>query len=372
MKKLAVVFVLLSAIAVGLLTGCRPPEIEGAVVDIQNGLYDQAFETLKDAVKKYPENPEGWYRLGTLYGRKEDFVKMNEAFDKSLEISPKFKQEIEQARFNYFAENYNDALKNYYNKAREVSDPAKQQKLYEKAADEFLKAHLAMPSRTEPLTPMSVSFLAIGDTATAEKYLNQAVEMKPQDDTLMVTVGDFYYNAGKVEKAKDMYQKALQVNPDNTAAHLAMGEIYGKEENWDKAIAEFNKGRELQPDNAAIPMNIAIIYYNNSKYEEAIPYLKQTIEMDPDNKDMYELLSISYLQYAQKFQDKYNETEDEQYKKKFSEIYDTALPFLQEGVQKFPNSALLWNNLGVVYAQKGMKKKAEDAFEKQKALEANK
>ncbi len=369
MKKLIGLFIVLLVLGVVLMSSCRPPEIEGAVVNIQNGLYDKAFENLQEAVKKYPDNAEAWYLLGTLYGRKENFKKMNDAFDKSLAISDEFKDEIKQSRFSYFAENYNSALKNYYNKARETQDPQKRKKLFETAADKFLKAHLAQPERAEPLTPMSVSFLESGDTATAEKYLDQAVEMSPQNDTLMVTVGDFYYNANKIDRAKELYNKAISANPQNTLAHLAMGEIYANNEKWDKAIEQFEIGMKQDPDNPAIPMNVGIIYYNNERYKDAIPYLKKTIELQPENKDIHEILSISYLQRAQKFVDQFNETEKPEFKEKFMAIYNTALPFLQDAVEKFPKSTLLWNNLGVVYAQKGMKEKAEEAFEKQKQLE---
>ncbi|MEJ2634271.1 MAG: tetratricopeptide repeat protein [Calditrichia bacterium] len=372
MKKLVGVSIVVFLLGIIVITGCRPPELEGVVVNMQHGLYDKAFDLAKEAVQKYPNNPEAWYLLGELYGRKDQFVEMNDAFDKSLAISPQYKPDIERLRFNYFAENYNDALKNYYNKARDTQDPELQKKLFQKAAEKFLKAHQADPEKVEPLTPMSVSFLEVGDTTEAEKYLLQAVQGQPKDDTLMVSVGDFYFKTDQYDKAEDMYQKALAVNPNNTQAHLALGEIYVHDKDWEKAIGEFNVGMEQQPNNSAIPMNIGIIYYNDQMYEKAIPYLKKSLELDPNNKDVEELLSISYLQQAQKYQDEYTDTQKEEYKQKYEDIYNMVLPMLEQAVQKFPNSALLWNNLGVVYAQKGMKDKAEQAFEKQKELEANK
>jgi len=172
-----------------------------------------------------------------------------------------------------------------------------------------------------------------------------------------------------MEKAQMMYVRAVNANPNNTDAHLALGEIYAKAENWDKAIEEFDLAMNQQPDNSAIPMNISIIYYNNERYEQAIPYIQKTIELMPENEDMYELLSLSYLQSAQKYHEMYDESENAEYQQKTDEIYSKALPFLEDAVTKFPNSALLWNNLGVVYAQKGIKDKAEMAFEKQKQLE---
>jgi len=375
MKKLIGILILISLAGVILLTGCRPPEIEGAVVDIQHGLYDKAFDNLLIAVKKYPNNPEAWYLLGSLYGRKDNYEKMNECFDKSLEISPQFKKEIEQLRFNYFANNYNEGLKNYYMKAKDEEDPQKRKELFKKAAEKFLKAHYAAPARVEPLQPLSIAFVESGDTANGEKFMEKALSQNPKNDTLLVTVGDFYYRINKTNKAIQMYEQALSINPDNVMAHISLGELYSKESNWDKAIKHFDAAMKLAPENEVIPMNIAVIYYNNQKYEEALPYIKKVLELTPDNKDMWELLSVCYLQKANVFVEKYNATEDEakrkEYKAKYEEIFQEALPQLEEAIKRFPDSALLWNNIGVIYAQLGDKAKAEDAFKKSKALEGN-
>lgn len=369
MRKTYGVLIVIAVLGMILVTGCRPPELEGVVINMNQGLYDKAYELAQDAVKKYPDNPEAWYLLGELQGRKEMFKEMNESFDKSSAISPQFATQIEQTRMKYFAENYNGALRSYYKKARDEQDPAKKKELYCKGAEKFLKAYLAKPDRIEPLTPMAVSFLQCGDTATGEKYLKEAIERNPNSDTLLVTVGDFYYNADKIAKAKEYYTKAREINDQNIDALLALGEIAAREEQWDKALELFKIGMEKQPNNANIPMNISIILYKNEKYEEAIPYIKQTIGLQPDNKDMYEILSISYLQAAQKYYEKFDETEKTEYKTKSMSFYDEALPFLEDAVQRFPDSSLLINNLGVVYAQKNMKEKAEEMFERQKQLE---
>ena len=371
MKKVFGILILMVILVALLSSNCRPPELEGIAIDINQGLYDKAYDLAKEAVVKYPNNPEAWYRLGEVEGYKEMFADMNESFDKSLAISQQFAPQINQFRTKYFAENYNNALKSFYNPAIKEQDPQKKKELFCKAADKFLNAHLSDPARTEPLTPMANSFLQCGDTATAEKYMNQAIEMKPNNDTLLVAVGDFYYNANQLDKAEELYKKAISINKLNADALLALGEIYSKRDQLDNAIGLFKQGMELEPNNVNIPMNISILLYNDGKYQEAMPYLKKTIKMMPDNKDMYELLSISYLQVAQNNQEKFNETQDPQYQQKAAAIYDEALPFLEDAVQRFPDDALLINNLGIVYAQKNMKEKAQEMFERQKQLEGN-
>jgi Flp pilus assembly protein TadD len=47
------------------------------------------------------------------------------------------------------------------------------------------------------------------------------------------------------------------------------------------------------------------------------------------------------------------------------------MTFLEDEIVKYHNSPMLYNNLGVVYAQKGMKAEAEKMFQKQNELEGN-
>jgi len=371
MKKWFVISAVITLFFILLISGCRPPEVEGVVINMNQGLYDKAYELAQEAVEKYPSNAEAWYLLGELHGRYEKFEEMNQAFDKSLSIGPKFGPQIEQLRSKYFAENYNSALKNYYSPAQGEQDPEKRKELFAKAAQKFLYSHQSMPSRIEPLRPMSVSFLESGDTATAEKYVLKAIDMNPTNDTLIVAVGDFYYNSKQIDKALEMYQKALEVNNNSVDAMLAIGEIYTKQEKWDEALDKFKVAMDLEPNNPAIPNNVAIILYNEERYGEAISYFKKTTELEPENQNAHELLSLSYMQAAQQFNDQFSETEDAAYKQKADAIYDEALPLLKDMVDKFPDSALLWNNLGVCYAQKGMKDEAQEAFEMQKKLEGN-
>ena len=371
MKKLVVVLGVMILFAVILLSSCRPPELEGVVINMNQGLYDKAYDLAKEAVQKYPNNPEAWYLLGDLHARHNKFAEMSEAFDKSLAIGPNFKNQIDQDRLKYFADNYNEALRSFYNPAKSEADSVKKRELFQKAAEKFLAAHLSMPTRLEPLAPMSVSFLESGDTATAEKYILKAIDFNPKNDTLIVSVGDFYYRTNQVDKAKQMYEKALTANPQNSDAYLALGEIYTNREQWDLAMDNFKKGMELQPTNPAIPNNIGIILYNNEKFEDAIPYMKKTIELEPVNQNAHEVLSLCYLQAAQIYNEKFDETEKDEFRQQAMKFYDEVLPFLQDAVVKFPDSSLLHNNLGVCYAQKGMVDKAKEEFDKQKELEGN-
>jgi len=358
MTKKVMLLLLILVLGTLLLVSCRPPEVEGIVVNMKNGLYDKAFDLAKEAVQKYPENPEAWFYLGYLYSRKQNWDKMNEAFEKTLEINPQqmvtFEGQAVQAdraiqaiRLQSFADLYNSATANF-NKARQTDDEQTQKKLYQAAYEKYLQATRVYPERVEPLRPLAVTALMLGDTTKAENFLEEAITRQPDNDTLMVVVADFYLSISKLDKAEALYKKALGSNPQYTDAYLALGQLYTMKKDWDKAVEFFKKSLELKPNNPDVLFNVGISYYNAEKYEEAIPFLKKTLELEPDNKDIYEVLAICYIQ---------------------TERNKEALPFLEDAVKKYPNDGALWNYLAIVYSRLGMKEKAIEAFNKSKELE---
>lgn len=349
-------------LAVFLLVACRPPELEGLVVRMNQQMYDEeTYNLAEDAIQKYPENAEAWYYYGSLQGRKGNFEKMNEAFDKSLALNPQqtvkvegggsttIKEAIDRFRLSYFAENFN-AAKGAYDKARDAEDEAKRQELLETAIDKFSAAHKADPTRIEPLMPLAISMLLIDDTLGAENQFEQAMKMQPKNEDILQAAGDFYLQLNRIDKAEETYRKALEVNPDNANALLGLGQIETKRGNWEEAAKHFEKALELNPDNSNIAFNIGVSLYNQEKFEQAIPYLKRTVEAEPDNKELYEILGICYVQ---------------------SQNYDEGMQFLEDATQRFPDDSELWNYLAIVYANKGMKDKAEEAMKKTKELEGN-
>ena len=358
MKKSVLLLIAIASIAMVLLTSCRPPELEGIVLDIRQQRYDQALENAKAAVKKYPDNPEAWYLLGFLYGKKGDFKDMSEAFDKALSIDPNktvsfngaqipVKDAIERIRMQYFVENHNSGIK-IYNKAIQTTDPQEKEKLLKEAAQKFLNAHYAYPSRTEPLQPLALAYLQLHDTTSAEKYFVETLKHNANNDTIISMVGDFYFQIGKTDKAREMYTKALSINPKNVNALVQLGQLEAISGEWDKAVDHFNKAFELAPENKDLAFNIALSYYKLERYADAIPFLKKVIEKEPDNEQAYEMLGFCYIQ---------------------SKKYQEAVTFLEGAVKQFPKSAFLWNYLAVAYANLGDVKKAEEANKKAQELE---
>lgn len=351
------IFVLLGILI--LLASCRPPEIEGLIVRIDRQMYDdETYQLAEDAIQNNPENAEAWFYYGMLQGRKGNFEKMNQAFDKCLALNPQqsvkdgggqspAKEAVKRLRVSYFADNFNSG-KSSYDKARETDDPAKKKEYFEAAVEKFSAARRADPTRTEPLQPLAISMLLLGDTTAAVNTFEKAVALQSDNQALLLNAGDFYLQINRTDDAEEMYNRVLAANENNENAYLGLGQLETQKGNWDKATQFFEKAYNLNPENTNVAFNIGVSYYNQEKYQEAIPFLKRTLENERENAELYQILGICYVQ---------------------SKMYDEGMQFLEQAVQQFPNNSELWNYLAIVYANKGMKEKAEEAMKKTKELE---
>jgi tetratricopeptide (TPR) repeat protein len=81
--------------------------------------------------------------------------------------------------------------------------------------------------------------------------------------------------------------------------------------------------------------------------EEAVVYFRKAYELDPELKDTYDILSTLLLQLKR---------------------YDEAEEILNEGVERWPDSASMWQNLSFLHAKIGNKAKAEEYYERSKQL----
>ena len=114
----------------------------------------------------------------------------------------------------------------------------------------------------------------------------------------------------------------------------------------------------MNPEEKAIPFNLGLLLNKQANatddpakkkelLNEAVVYFQKAYELDPELKDTYDILSTLLLQL---------------------ERYKEAETILKEGVERWPDSASMWQNLSFLYAKQGNKAKAEEYYEKSKQL----
>jgi tetratricopeptide (TPR) repeat protein len=357
MKRLMLLAIPLLVLA--LLSSCRPPELEGAFVDYNAGRFDNALKLAKQATEKYPDNAEAWYLLGELYGKKEQYLKMKKAFDKSLSLSPTFKDKIDRATMYYFQTLFNRGV-NSYNAYTKVPDRSsdKAKKYLEEAINNFKMANAIKPDY-KSVDLVALCYSLAGQQDSALTYYTKLTEMAPDSADAYVKLGRYELVRSNYKGAIKALEKALQLDPNNTEATQIIAEAYDRDGQTQKAIEAYQKAMKVNPEEKAFPFNLGLIYFKLSTSDSVSKDLQsqylakcaemfgKVIELDPTMKEPYDFKSNCEIQLKE---------------------YDKALATLQEAVKRFPDNGTFWFNLGVVYTHLNKAKEAKEAFDKAKEL----
>jgi superkiller protein 3 len=359
MKKyliISMIFVLVLALA---FPSCRPPELEGAVVHYKAGRVDQAYDLALEASQKYPDNPEAWYYLGELQGKKGMIVEMLESFDKSLAINNSFENDINTTKTKYFNNFYNDGVA-AYNSFIKVEDKESEQakSLLQRVIENFNKSML-VKDEYMAYRLISIAYQYLGDDENTLKYLESTARIAPDSVQSWIDLGFHFNRKQDYNKASEYFKKGTEVDPNNAEAWTLYAQSIDFAGNKDDAIQAYLKALEINPEERAIPFNLGLIYnkkasdtedeaQKKSYYTEAIKYFYQVYELDPGLKDVYDLLTTLLLT---------------------TERYDEAEKILKEGIERFPNSSSMWQNISYLYAKQGKKDEAEKAYQRSKELE---
>lgn len=149
--------------------------IEMVNINLERGDNEAAQASLNEAIAADPDNKQLHYVVGTVYDNLKQYDNAAKAYNKALEIDP----EYFDAMYNLGALYFNKGVE-IVQKANEVMDDEKYQKMQEEAKTEFKKA-----------VPI----------------LEKCHEMQPEDRNTMMALMQLYPRIGETEKYKEIKAK---------------------------------------------------------------------------------------------------------------------------------------------------------------------
>lgn len=289
---------------------------------------DEAFKFLEDVVEKYPDDP----RFRDYYASRA--VRFKENIDRGIEMA-------EQIRtFDY--------TRNAYNRARLYSLKGDQAMLETVYGKEFIENQVT----NWGYNLMSYVNFWKGQKKNMEsagEMIETAVRLDPDNAYFRRTAATFYLEAGKQEKALEIFgpefAKSIQ---DNASSLMSYASFWtGKKQNTDSALSAMETALKLSPDDAYIVQSAASISIKQGKPERA--------------------LELFGPEFIKKFQDKpYILSSYSRFWATHKKNLESALEAGKKSVE-IGNASILWDRLALVYLNMD---RLEDALKaEQKALE---
>ena len=352
MKRISILA--LFVVSAALFTVANAQHLTSARLYLKLRQFEQAEASALKAVAKDPEDEEAWFVLGQIRFELKKFADMVDAFNKSLEIKPEYKDEISRYKLKVWADCYNAGVK-YYTRAQSTDSAA----YFQTAIDSFMVAVKAMPESTMTYYVLGLAYYGNKDFNNAVATLNTCVEKDPKRLDAMKLVGQIHLQAARDKnEAKDSvgamnsytlaataYERLYAADPANPDNIISLIDVYERAKMSDKALTLTSNCVKENPKNRICRFAYGVYLSKQTKYAESVEQFKAVIDADPNNQDeLYKdatyNLGVANLNWGVALKDAADKKAEEEAKAKkgkkntkvvedmsYKEKYKAALPY---------------------------------------------
>jgi serine/threonine protein kinase/tetratricopeptide (TPR) repeat protein len=232
---------------------------------------EEAVRSYQDFVSAYPDDPEGYYKLGVTYDAVSEWAPAAANFRKAIELDPKFASaRFGLARVLINQNSLGDAL-------REL--------------DEALRLYRDLGNREGEATVLNaigVVYNRQNDYEKAIEYYRASIKIKEELDdkrgiaASLGNLGLVYEIVGKRDQALEVLNRSLEIKREigdkmgiSTALNK-IGQIYQSDGRFDEALANFERSCEIRREigskdlTASSLSDMAAVYSLMGKYDKSI------------------------------------------------------------------------------------------------------
>jgi Flp pilus assembly protein TadD/peroxiredoxin len=235
----------------------------------QHGYLDQAAESFQQVIASKPDDPEGYYNLGTLNLRRNDFQQARHYLEQTLKLRP----------------NYPEAWNNLGMMSAQEGHP-------EEAIKNFQQALLLRPSYEIALLNLGNVYRRQQSFGKAEECLSHALGIQPDDPEVNYSLGMLYAQQDQLQRAAGYLQKAIELRPGYPEALNNLGIVFVRLQDYEKAEEQFKTGIRLAPNNDQSYLNLARLYAMRSDREKAREVLQELLSVQPQNSGARQALDV--------------------------------------------------------------------------------
>jgi tetratricopeptide (TPR) repeat protein len=236
----------------------------------QHGYLDQAAESFQEVVAAKPNDPEGYYNLGTLNLRRNDFHQARRYLEQTVQLRP----------------DYPEAWNNLGMVAAQEGHP-------EEAIKNFQQSLLFRPTYAIALLNLGNVYRRQGSFEQAGEYLSHALEIQPDDPEINYSLGMLFAQQNQMQRASNYLQKAISLRPGYPEALNNLGILFAQMQEYSKAEEQFKTCIRVTPNFDQSYLNLARLYAMRGEREQARDVLQDLLRLQPQNsgaKQIFDML----------------------------------------------------------------------------------
>ncbi len=291
----------------------------------------------------------------------------SESYKKTLELEKEgstYKGIAQIAYDQLYGRALNKGVENYNNKN------------YADAYQNFMDVSAIDPTDTTGYLYGAMMAQEIEQYDDALMNYEKLIEMDAYSTSVLSSVVFIYLNQKEDQETALKYVRLGQEKfPEELNYQRQEVDILIKMDKIDEAIIQLKNALEKEPENELLVSNLAMLYDMTEDDENAELYYVKALEMKPDDRNALINLSVLYIGKGDAIMHAVNELSIKEYSKNIDkaekeafEEYKKTLPLLEKVITLDENDALGLQNLQAVYAKLHDNKKANELYEKRKAL----
>jgi len=239
------------------------------VAMFQHGYLDQAAESFQQVIAAKPNDPEGYYNLGTLNLRRNDFQQARYYLQQTLKLRP----------------NYPEAWNN-------LGMIAAQEGHAEEAVQNFQQSLLLRPGYATALENLGNVYRRQKAYAQAQEFLDKALALQPGDPEINYSLGMLYAQQGQMQAASQYLQRAVDLRPDYPEALNNLGVLFVRGQDYVRAEEQFETCIRVAPNFDQSYLNLGRLYAVRGDREQARRVLQELLHLQPQNQAARQALAI--------------------------------------------------------------------------------
>jgi tetratricopeptide (TPR) repeat protein len=188
------------------------------------------------------ETAEEWKTKGNEYLNKQEYDNALECYEKSLELDSNYARSVHNIGVVYNnKKEYQKALE-YFDKALALVDNGKD------TSNLTSILYVIFQEKGRAFTGLKKNEEAVKCYEEAIKYINKALENKPDDINLLNNKGSYLFRLKKFEDSIKCFDKALNINKDDYYALSNKGVVLHNLGRFKEAIEYYDKALKIKPD----------------------------------------------------------------------------------------------------------------------------
>ena len=247
---------------------------------IKDKISSKKLTALKDSEIEEPQikylgplTAEDWFDFGFAYDEAGMYREAAESFKQAIRIKPDYAK----AHFG---------LGSAYGKLG----------MYKEKIEAYKQAIRIKPDYAEAHHNLGVAYLEAGKWNDAAEAFKQTIRINPEHLRAYYGLGVSYDELGTYKEAIKAHKYAIRINPDYAAAHFDLGIDYGRLGMYKEAIKSFKEVIRIKPNDADAHYNLGLAYGKSDMTKQAIKAFKEAIKIKPDLVDAHYNLVIAYLE----------------------------------------------------------------------------